>query len=329
MSLHMQAEHCPNQNVTIVLSKKYVWLLYTLLNNFGIIYLVEHSNFILITPHCSGCQHNEWKAYCADGHWPFKSMVLLSYIAEVLLMLMLILYQDVPTRISLLHATAATFCSIGIPPQTLRAAQQHDPVTSAISDHLLRSSEKPTDTKWRKQPLYRYVRLWPQLLLVDDIVCRRYSPAPDSEMITCPLLPQALQQDALYQAHNTPGSGHQGQDRTLQKLRLIAYWVGMSSDVAKHYLKCITCQQAKLPTPNKAPLVSLPVGRPWEMLAVDVLEVPLSSHGNRYLLVMQDYFTKWAEAFPMPDQTAKRITDILIILCARMGLPRIIHSDQG
>ena len=83
--------------------QKNVWLLYTLLNNFGIIYLVEHSNFILITPHCSGCQHNEWKAYCADGHWPFKSIVLLSYIVEVLLTLMLIPYQDVLTRILLLQ----------------------------------------------------------------------------------------------------------------------------------------------------------------------------------------------------------------------------------
>ena len=73
----------------------------------------------------------------------------------------------------------------------------------------------------------------------------------------------------------------------MQKLRLDAYWVGMSRDVAEHCLTCTTCQQAKLSAPTKAPLVSLPVGRPWEMLAVDVLEVPLSSHGNRYLLVVQ------------------------------------------
>ena len=119
--------------------------------------------------------------------------------------------------------TAATFCSIGIPPQTLQAAQQNDPVTSAISDHLSRSSKKPTDTKGRKQPLYHYVQLWSQLLIVDDIVCHRYSPSPDLEMITVPVFPQALQQDALYQAHNTSDSGHQGQDRTLQKLRLIVY----------------------------------------------------------------------------------------------------------
>ena len=65
------------------------------------------------------------------------------------------------------------------------------------------------------------------------------------------------------------------------------------------------------------------------MLVVDVLEVPLSTNGNRYLLVVQDYFTKWAEAFPIPDQMARLITDILINLCARMRLPKIIHSDQG
>ena len=31
----------------------------------------------------------------------------------------------------------------------------------------------------------------------------------------------------------------------------------------------------------------------------------------------------------MPDQIPKHITDILIGLCATMGLPRIIYSDQG
>ena len=224
---------------------------------------------------------------------------------------------------------AATFCTIGIPPQAIRDVQRSDSVTSALYNQLSKSQEKPTDAKWRKQHLYRYLQLWPQLLLVEGIVCRRYSPGPDSELITVPVLPHALQRDALYQAHDIPGSGHQGQDRTLQKLRLSAYWVGMSSDVTKYCLECTTCQQAKLPAPTKAPLVSLPVGRPWEMLAIDVLEVPLSTNGNHYLLVVQDYFTKWAEAFPMPDQTAKRITDVVVALCARMGLPRIIHSDQG
>jgi len=114
-------------------------------------------------------------------------------------------------------------------------------------------------------------------------VCRCYCPGPNSEVITVPVLPKTLQQDALCQVHNVLYAGHQGQDKTLQRLCLNAYWVGMSSDVNKHCQNCINFQQAKLPSPTKAPLVSLPVGRPWEMLAVDVLEIPLSTKDNHYL----------------------------------------------
>ncbi len=65
------------------------------------------------------------------------------------------------------------------------------------------------------------------------------------------------------------------------------------------------------------------------MVAVDILEVPVSYGNNRYLLVVQDYFTKWPEPIPLPDQTASRITNALVKLFATLGLPDILHSDQG
>ena len=65
------------------------------------------------------------------------------------------------------------------------------------------------------------------------------------------------------------------------------------------------------------------------MVAVNILEVPVSSRNNRYLLAVQDYFTKWADALPLRDQTAKRITEELIKLFATYGQPEILHSDQG
>jgi len=80
---------------------------------------------------------------------------------------------------------------------------------------------------------------------------------------------------------------------------------------------------------NVAPLTSLPIGHPWQMIAVDILEVPLSVNDNRYLLVVQDYYTKWAEAIPLPDQTAARITGELIKIFSTFGHPEILHSDQG
>ena len=49
---------------------------------------------------------------------------------------------------------------------------------------------------------------------------------------------------------------------------------------------------------------------------VDVLQIPMSYQHNKYLLVVQDYFTKWVEAIPMHDQTAQRITRELIKIFA-------------
>ena len=41
-----------------------------------------------------------------------------------------------------------------------------------------------------------------------------------------------------------------------------------------------------------------------------------------------DYFTKRAEAVPLPDQKATCITKVVIKLCSSFGIPDVIHSDQ-
>lgn len=82
---------------------------------------------------------------------------------------------------------------------------------------------------------------------------------------------------------------------------------------------------------RRAPLINILIGKPWEMIAVDALEVPISCN-NCYLLVVQDYFTKWAEAVPMTNQTADRITGDLIkqlFSTCTFGCPEVLHSDQG
>ena len=56
---------------------------------------------------------------------------------------------------------------------------------------------------------------------------------------------------------------------------------------------------------------------------------PYSFNNNRYLLVVQDYFTKWADAIAIPDQKATHITKELVKLFSMVGLPDILHSDQG
>ena len=72
-------------------------------------------------------------------------------------------------------------------------------------------------------------------------------------------------------------------------------------------------------------------GAPMERLALDVMgPLPLSSRGNKYLLVVADYFTKWTEAFPLPNQETGTVAEALVnkVVC-RFGVPLELHSDEG
>ena len=217
----------------------------------------------------------------------------------------------------------------GQPLDDMRKAQRDDHAIGIVYTTLL-SKKTPTHSgKWRQHPLRRYRQLWSQLQLIDGIVCRRYAPSPASDVISVPVLPESLQREALQRNHDAPSAGHQGIEKTLQRLKQEAFWANMAKDVNQYCSKCVVCQQAKLPTPTPAPMTNIPIGRPWKMIAVDVLAVPRSVNNNIYLLVIQDYFTKWVEAIPLPDQTANRITTEIIRLFAVYGIPDILHSDQG
>ncbi|VDI56284.1 Hypothetical predicted protein [Mytilus galloprovincialis] len=68
-----------------------------------------------------------------------------------------------------------------------------------------------------------------------------------------------------------------------------------------------------------------------ERVALDIIgPFPLSKKGNKYALIVSDYFTRWAEGYPMPDMETKTIIDNFVnnFVC-RFGVPRQIHTDQG
>ena len=92
---------------------------------------------------------------------------------------------------------------------------------------------------------------------------------------------------------------------------------------------CTVCQQTKPTMPMKMQMTNVPTRRLWQMIAMNILEVPVSSNNNRYLLVVQSYLTKWADVRPLADQTASWITTELVDLLNTYGVPEIVHSDPG
>ena len=48
-------------------------------------------------------------------------------------------------------------------------------------------------------------------------------------------------------------------------------------------------------------------------IALDILgPLPLSNKGNKYILVVSDYFTKWPEAYSLPNQEATIVAEVLV-----------------
>ena len=49
-----------------------------------------------------------------------------------------------------------------------------------------------------------------------------------------------------------------------------------------------------------------------QIVATDILgPLPLTCNGNSYLLVAMDYFTRWVEAYPIPNQEAVTVANKL------------------
>ena len=76
------------------------------------------------------------------------------------------------------------------------------------------------------------------------------------------------------------------------------------------------------------------VGSPMEHIALDVLgPLPLIESGNKYIVVVADYFTNWVEPLLSPDTqpgSHHNIAELLIKeVISRFGVPQQIHSDQG
>ena len=72
------------------------------------------------------------------------------------------------------------------------------------------------------------------------------------------------------------------------------YWKGMYEDamnLCRNCSECVTVSgSGKL---VRLPLYPIPVQRPFQILGVDVMDLPVTEKGNKHVVVFQDYFTKY------------------------------------
>ena len=176
-----------------------------------------------------------------------------------------------------------------------------------------------------------YWAQWDNLLIKDGLLCRKFYYDRNGERIQI-LLPPVLHKQALTHCHDAVTAGHMGIRRTLASVRARFFWPHQRKAVEKWCAECTVCASRKHPTrKRRGPLQKYRMGLPMERVALDITGPwPVSHNGNRYVLVASDYFTKWSEAYPLPDQEAKTVAEAFVQqFIARFGAPLLVHTDQG
>ncbi|GFV74732.1 hypothetical protein TNCV_1039701 [Trichonephila clavipes] len=191
--------------------------------------------------------------------------------------------------------------------ESVRKDQLADPEIKPIIEFKESSDEKPS---WQDiTPFHlttkRYWALWDSLHVKNGVLYRKWESDDGKTFRWQLILPKTRISTVLKELHGSPTGGHFRVMKTLQKIR------------------------PRKRTRGRLQLYN--VGAPFKRIAFDILgPLPRSSDGNNNILVAMDYFTKWPEAYPIPDQEASTVAEVLVQhWISRSGVPLQLHSDQG
>ena len=145
------------------------------------------------------------------------------------------------------------------------------------------------------------------------------------------VLPRVCHGTVMSLAHSIPLAGHLGKKKTTNRVLQRFYWPTIHRDIAEFCRTCESCQKCSSRKGVRAPLVPLPIiSQPFERITMDIVgPLPRSRLGNRYVLVICDYATRYPEAVPMKHIDAVSVTEELVKFFSRVGVPREILTDQG
>ncbi|GFS77432.1 retrovirus-related Pol polyprotein from transposon 412 [Trichonephila clavipes] len=218
--------------------------------------------------------------------------------------------------------------------EKVREDQMADPDIKPLIEFMESSSNKPS---WQDISAYspttkQYWALWNSLHLRNGVLYRKFESEDGKTFRWQLVLPRSRIPEVLKELHGSPTGGHFGVMKTLHRVRERFFWGKVRADVEQWCKSCDACSARKGPKiRSRGKLHRYNVGAPFERIAFDILgPLPRTASGNKYLLVVMDYFTKWPEVYPIPDQEAPTVAEAVVQhWISRYGVPLQLHSDQG
>ena len=200
----------------------------------------------------------------------------------------------IATTVTDMSNTLLQHCSVN----ELRNSQLADPSIIIILPAIEKQQKPTANTLQGCSPeVRRFFQLLDQLEVRDGLLWRKYEDKDGHNHHLQLVIPASLRHTVLHEIHAGVIEGHLGQDKPLSLLKERFYWPGHWTDVNNWCRTCATCAICKMPSPrNHAELTSIKAGYPVQIVATDILgPLPVTKHGNTYLLVATDYFTQWVE----------------------------------
>nr|GEY41234.1 reverse transcriptase domain-containing protein [Tanacetum cinerariifolium] len=134
----------------------------------------------------------------------------------------------------------------------------------------------------------------------------------------------------LKACHSGPIGGHYGANYTAKKVFDSGFCCPTiykdAFELVKH---CDSCQrQGKISQRDEMPQNSIQVCEIFDVWDINFIGPFPSSKGNKYILVVVDYPSKWVEAKALPTNDARVVVKFLKSLFSQFGTPKAIISDR-
>ena len=220
------------------------------------------------------------------------------------------------------------------PEEDMAWAQKNDPDIGPVYRARENQEDRPQyqEISGGSPALKAYWAEWKRLELHDSLLYRRWENDHGDVTRLQLVVPFRYQREICRTLHGQAGAAHLGRRRTTDLIAKRMFWYQMADNIKFWIQVCDVCQKRKRPgkTP-RAPMRLYQSGYCNERIQMDVCgPVNKSHHGNRYLLVITDRFSKYTKVFPMPNKESKTIAELVVMRWLHeYGEPEQVHTDQG
>ena len=130
------------------------------------------------------------------------------------------------------------------------------------------------------------------------------------------MVPKPHRETVMRLTHDSILGAHLGTRKTVLRVLSEFYWPGVQADTRRFCQSCDICQRTTSKGKTaRVPLQKIPlIDESFQRVAVDLVGPiqPATTKGNRYILTLVDYATRFPEAVPLSNIETERVAEALV-----------------